>query len=302
PPQDGGRARARARGLGHVHGERDRREDLLQDGRRAPRRLRPARGDLGREEVGRLRHGERRRPRRRVGRRAHGPRARALQRRRDARAGAARRGLPHARQPHEGAQEVRSARRAAPLPVLQALSDDSAPTPPAGGTVVAGHSHWSKIKRQKGATDAKKGKIFSKHARLIMTAARLGGGDPDMNARLRLAIDKAKADGMPKDNVERAVKKGAGETGGAAFEGVVYEGCLAGGVAILIDALTDNRTRTVASVRNVLERHGGNLASSGAVMWAFEQRALFRFAAAATTEERLMEVALEAGAEDLRAA
>ena len=167
---------------------------------------------------------------------------------------------------------------------------------------MAGHSHWSKIKRQKGATDAKKGKIFSKHARLIQTAARLGGGDPDMNARLRLAIDKAKADGMPKDNVERAVKKGAGETGGAAFEGVVYEGYLAGGVAILIDALTDNRTRTVATIRNILERHGGNLASSGAVMWAFEQRALFRFAVASTAEEQLMAVALEAGAEDLRTA
>jgi len=167
---------------------------------------------------------------------------------------------------------------------------------------VAGHSHWSKIKRQKGATDAKRGKVFSKHARLIQTAARLGGGDPDMNARLRLAIDKAKADGMPRDNVERAVRKGAGETGGAAFEGAVYEGYLAGGVAIVIEALTDNRTRTVANVRNVLERHGGNLASSGAVLWAFEQRALFRFAAAAATEERLMEVALDAGAEDLRKA
>jgi YebC/PmpR family DNA-binding regulatory protein len=107
---------------------------------------------------------------------------------------------------------------------------------------------------------------------------------------------------MPKDNVERAVRKGAGETGGAAFESAVYEGYLAGGVAIVIEALTDNRTRTVANVRNVLERHGGNLASSGAVLWAFEQRALFRFAAAAATEERLMEVALDAGAEDLRTA
>ena len=167
---------------------------------------------------------------------------------------------------------------------------------------MAGHSHWSKIKRQKGATDAKKGKVFSKHARLIQTAARLGGGDPDMNARLRLAIDKAKADGMPKDNVERAVKKGAGGTGGADFESVVYEGYLAGGVALLVDALTDNRTRTVANVRNVLERHGGNLASTGAVMWAFEQRALFRFAASAASEERLMEVALDAGAEDIKSA
>src|SRR5262245_66600395 len=123
-----------------------------------------------------------------------------------------------------------------------------------------------------------------------------------MNERLRLAIDKAKADGMPKDNVERAVKKGAGETGGAAFEAVVYEGYLAGGVALLVDVLTDNRTRTVANVRNVLERHGGNLASTGAVLWAFEQRALFRFATGTATEERLMEVALDAGAEDIKTA
>ena len=167
---------------------------------------------------------------------------------------------------------------------------------------MAGHSHWSKIKRQKGATDAKKGKVFSKHARLIMTAARLGGGDPAMNLRLRLAIDKAKADGMPKENLERAVKKGAGEIEGAAFESVVYEGYLQGGVAILIDALTDNRTRTVGDVRNILERGGGHLASSGSVQWGFEQRALFRIAASATSEEKLMELALEAGAEDIRPA
>lgn len=167
---------------------------------------------------------------------------------------------------------------------------------------MAGHSHWSKIKRQKGATDAKKGKVFSKHARLIMTAARIGGGDPAMNLRLRLAIDKAKADGMPKDNVERAVKKGAGELEGAAFESVVYEGYLPGGVAVLIDALTDNRTRTVGDVRNILERGGGRLATSGSVQWGFEQRALFRVAASAASEERLMELALDAGADDIKSA
>lgn len=167
---------------------------------------------------------------------------------------------------------------------------------------MAGHSHWSKIKRQKGATDAKKGKVFSKHARLIMTAARLGGGDPAMNLRLRLAIDKAKGDGMPKENVERAIRKGAGELEGAAFESVVYEGYLPGGVAILIDALTDNRTRTVGEVRNALERGGGRLATSGSVLWGFEQRALFRVAAAAASEEKLMELTLDAGADDLRLA
>jgi YebC/PmpR family DNA-binding regulatory protein len=165
---------------------------------------------------------------------------------------------------------------------------------------VAGHSHWSKIKRQKGAEDARKGKVFSKHARLIMTAARAGGGDPDMNPRLRLAIDKAKADGMPKDNVERAVKKGSGETGGAAFESVLYEGYLPGGVAILIDVLTDNRNRTAGEVRNLLERVGGNLASSGSVQWGFEQRAVYRVTAGAIGEDDLLERAMNAGADDLR--
>src|SRR5262245_38009184 len=164
---------------------------------------------------------------------------------------------------------------------------------------MAGHSHWSKIKRQKGATDVAKGKIFSKHVRLIMTAARMGGGDPEMNPRLRLAMDKARADGMPKDNVDRAIKKGVGETGGAAFDSIVYEGYLPGGVAILVDCLTDNRTRTVADVRNVLESSGGNLASSGAVMWGFEQRAIFRVPTSAIAEDALMDAALAAGADDL---
>jgi YebC/PmpR family DNA-binding regulatory protein len=165
---------------------------------------------------------------------------------------------------------------------------------------VAGHSHWSKIKREKGAADAKKGKIFSKHVRLIMTAARMGGGDPEMNPRLRLAIDKARADGMPKDNVDRAIKKGSGEVGGAAFEPVLYEGYLPGGVAVLVDCLTDNRTRTVAEVRNVLENAGGNLASSGSVLWGFDQRAVYHVPTAAIGEDALMDSALAAGAEDLR--
>ena len=165
---------------------------------------------------------------------------------------------------------------------------------------MAGHSHWSKIKRQKGATDARRAKTFSKHVRLILTAARIGGGDPDMNPRLRLAMDKARADGMPKDNVDRAIRKGTGETGGAAFEPMVYECYLAGGVACLVDCLTDNRTRTVAEVRNIIERHGGNLASTGAVMWGFEQRAVFRVPAATIAEEKLLDLALAAGADDLR--
>jgi len=165
---------------------------------------------------------------------------------------------------------------------------------------VAGHSHWAKIKRQKGATDVRKGKVFSKHVRLIMTAARMGGGDPDMNPRLRLAMDKARADGMPKDNVDRAIKKGSGETGTAAYEPVVYEAYLPGGVACLIDCLTDNRNRTVGEVRNVLENNGGRLASGGSVLWSFEQRALFRVPAASIGEEALVEAALAAGADDVR--
>jgi YebC/PmpR family DNA-binding regulatory protein len=165
---------------------------------------------------------------------------------------------------------------------------------------VAGHSHWAKIKRQKGATDARKGKVFSKHVRLIMTAARTGGGDLDMNPRLRLAIDKARADGMPKDNIDRAVKKGSGEVEGAAFEPVTYECYLPGGVACLVDCLTDNRNRTVSEVRRILEKFGGHLASSGAVQWGFEQRALFRVPSASISEDSLLEAALAAGADDLR--
>src|SRR5262249_42869334 len=140
----------------------------------------------------------------------------------------------------------------------------------------------------------------SKHVRLIMTAARLGDADPDMNARLRLAIDKAKADGMPKDNIDRAIKKGAGGGEGANFEAVLYEGYLPRGVAILIETLTDNRTRTVGEVRNILEKNGGNLATSGAVQWGFEQRAIFRVPSASIAEEKLLDEALAAGADDLR--
>lgn len=167
---------------------------------------------------------------------------------------------------------------------------------------MAGHSHWSKIKRQKGATDARRGKIFSKHVRLIMTAARTGGGDPGMNPRLRLAIDKSRADGMPRENIDRAIRKGCGEGGGADFEPVLYECYLPGGVACLVDCLTDNRNRTAGVVRNLLETWGGRLAGSGAVAWSFDLRALFRIAAATTAEEALLEAALAAGADDVRQA
>ena len=165
---------------------------------------------------------------------------------------------------------------------------------------MAGHSHWAGIKHKKGVNDAKRGKIFSKHARAIMTAARLGGPDPDMNLRLKYAIEKAKADNMPKDNIERAVKKGSGESGGANFETVLYEGYLAGGVAVLIDVLTDNRNRTAPELRKILERRGGNLAVGGAVSWMFDLKAVFRIPAGDSDEEQLLEIAAEIGAEDVR--
>lgn len=166
---------------------------------------------------------------------------------------------------------------------------------------MAGHSHWAGIKHKKGANDAKRGKVFSKHARLIMTAARLGGADPEMNLRLKYAIDKAKADNMPKDNIERAVKKGSGSAGGDDYESVLYEGYLAGGVAVLIDVLTDNRNRIAPELRTLLERRGGNLAVGGSVSWMFEQKATFLIPGGETTEEDLVEVAAEVGADDVQA-
>jgi YebC/PmpR family DNA-binding regulatory protein len=167
---------------------------------------------------------------------------------------------------------------------------------------VAGHSHWAGIKHKKGVNDAKRGKIFSKHARLITTATRIGGADPDMNLRLKYAIDKAKADNRPKDNIERAVKKGSGAADGANFESVLYEGYLAGGVAVLIDALTDNRNRTAPELRRILEKRGGNLAVGGAVSWMFEQKAVFQVSSTEADEDSLIEIAAEVGAEDVREA
>ncbi len=167
---------------------------------------------------------------------------------------------------------------------------------------MAGHSHWAGIRHKKGVNDARRGKIFSKHARLITTAARVGGPDPDQNLRLKYAIDKAKADNMPKDNIERAIKKGSGEAGGEHFETVLYEGYLAGGVAVLIDSLTDNRARTAPDLRRILEHHGGNLAVTGSVSWMFEQKSVFRFKAKDYSEESLLEIAADIGADDVRAA
>ncbi len=164
---------------------------------------------------------------------------------------------------------------------------------------MSGHSKWSTIKRKKGAVDAKRGKIFTKLIREIATAARVAGGDPGANPRLRLAIEKARAANMPKDNIERGIRKGTGEGGGAAYEEVVYEGYGPGGTAIFVEALTDNRNRTVGEVRHVLTRFGGNLGASGCVAYLFEKRGVLRFDAASLDLDALMEAALEAGADDV---
>ena len=165
---------------------------------------------------------------------------------------------------------------------------------------MSGHSKWAQIKRKKAATDVKRGKIFTKLIREIITAARLGGGDPDSNARLRAAIEAAKAENMPKENIERAIKKGTGELEGSYYEEVSYEGYGAGGIAILISALTDNRNRTVSEIRYLFNKYGGNLGETGCVSWMFEKKGVIAFAKDGIEEERLMEVAVEAGAEDIK--
>jgi YebC/PmpR family DNA-binding regulatory protein len=164
---------------------------------------------------------------------------------------------------------------------------------------MSGHSKWSTIKRKKGALDAKRGKIFTKLIRELQTAARIGGGDPDTNPRLRLVVDKAKQANMPKDNIQRAIDKGVGGGEGESFDEVVYEGYGPGGAAILIEALTDNRNRTVADVRHVLTKNGGNLGASGCVSYLFDKRGMLTFEGDDLDGDALMEAALEAGAEDV---
>ena len=164
---------------------------------------------------------------------------------------------------------------------------------------MSGHSHWSTIKRKKGAQDAKRGKQFSKCAKAIIVAARTAGGDPDMNLRLRYAIDDARAINMPGANIERAIKKGTGELDdGAQIEEVVYEGYGPGGVAVLVEALTDNRNRTSSGVGKIFERHGGNMGQPGCVAWMFSQKGVITVTAC-DDEEQLMEAALSAAAEDM---
>ncbi len=165
---------------------------------------------------------------------------------------------------------------------------------------MSGHSKWSTIKRKKGALDAKRGRIFTNIIREIITSTRIGGKDISSNPRLRLAVDEAKANNMPKENIERAIKKGAGELEGETYEEIIYEGYGPAGVALLIETLTDNRNRTVSEVRHALSRHGGSLGESGCVMWMFNKKGVTGFDAAANTEDAIMEIALEAGAEDVK--
>ena len=165
---------------------------------------------------------------------------------------------------------------------------------------MSGHSKWSSIKHKKGAADAKRGKIFSKLIKEVTVAARIGGGDPNGNPRLRTAIQAAKAENMPKDNIERAIKKGTGELEGSSYEEVNYEGYGPGGVAMLIDCLTDNKNRTVADIKHLFDRHGGNLGEPGCVSWMFEKKGLIVFDKNNMDEENLINISLEAGAEDVK--
>ncbi len=163
---------------------------------------------------------------------------------------------------------------------------------------MAGHSKWANIQHRKGRQDAKRGKIFTRLIKEITVAARMGGGDPDMNPRLRLAVDKAYENNMPKDNVERAIKRGTGDLEGVNYEEIRYEGYGIGGAAVIVDCLTDNRTRTVADVRHAFSKHGGNLGSDGSVAYLFKHCGQLVYAPG-TPEDRLLDEALEAGAEDV---
>ena len=163
---------------------------------------------------------------------------------------------------------------------------------------MAGHSKWANIKHRKAAADAKKGKVFTRLIKEITVAAKLGGGDPDSNPRLRLAMDKAREANMAKDSVQNAIKRGTGQLEGVTYEEVRYEGYGPGGAAVIVDCLTDNRTRTVAEVRHAFTKNGGNLGSDGSVAYLFKHCGQFVFAPG-TSEEKVMDAALEAGAEDV---
>jgi YebC/PmpR family DNA-binding regulatory protein len=165
---------------------------------------------------------------------------------------------------------------------------------------MSGHSKWSSIKHKKAATDAKRGKIFTKLIKEITVAARMGGGDADTNPRLRTAILAAKNENMPKDNIERAIKKGTGELEGVSYEESIYEGYGPGGAAVLIESLSDNKNRTVADIRYIFSKSGGNMGENGCVAWMFDKKGYIAVENKAVDEELLMETALDAGAEDIR--
>lgn len=164
---------------------------------------------------------------------------------------------------------------------------------------MSGHSKWHTIKHKKGALDAKRGKVFTKLIREMTIAARIGGGNPDMNPRLRTVVDKAKAANMPADNVKRAIQKGTGELEGVNYEDLTLEGYGPGGVAVLVEGTTDNRNRAVSEVRHIFSKHNGNMGTTGCVSYLFNQRGYIAIAADKTTEDQLMEIALDAGAEDI---
>jgi len=164
---------------------------------------------------------------------------------------------------------------------------------------MAGHSHWAGIKHKKKIVDARRGRLFSKLARNITSAARTGGKDVEANLKLKYAIEKARAANMPKDNIERAIKKGTGELEGETLDEVVYEGYGPGGVAIFLEALTDNRNRTASEIRHMFDKRGGSMGASGCVGWMFEKKAIFQIDRAALDEDAAMALAMEAGAEDL---
>ena len=165
---------------------------------------------------------------------------------------------------------------------------------------MSGHSHWAGIKYKKAALDAKRGKVWSKVARMIIVAAKQGGGDPSANLSLRYAIDKAKAANMPKDTIEKAVKKGTGELEGTSFEEVQYEGYGPAGVAVMVEALTDNRHRTGPEIKRIFEKHGGSLGTTGCVNWMFTKKGLITVGTANADEEQLLEIAMNAGADDMQ--
>jgi len=164
---------------------------------------------------------------------------------------------------------------------------------------MSGHSKWSTIKHKKAVTDARRGQLFTRLAREVTVAARAGGGDPDINFGLRLAIDKARSANMPKDNIERAIKRGTGELKGAELIELTYEGYAPNGVAVLIKVLTDNKNRVVADIRRILTRQGGSLAESGAVAWQFERKGYIAIAPNGVDDDTIFEIAVDAGADDI---